>query len=279
MTVPFRTLALTVDGKTKKFGMSPYFLGYGGIIIADVAGDSDFGTIQFHVPLALHLPFNNRFDFTIGLSPSINRNSLNYSNLFFPDQYNNFGLIPDMATRETFRYTELSYFNLGAGINGIYKRNQYQTYSAGFSVNNLTQPQQSFNGQWRSVLKRRYQIHSILKFKVKENVDVLPSAKIQFQGSQKEYQFGASGFYYVDNPNIQYFNSGLWFRSRNSDAIAINIGLKYHSYAFGFTYDINVSKLHEASNGHGAFEISFQYIYNRFNYSRRIKSIKCPSYI
>ncbi|MDX1407281.1 MAG: type IX secretion system membrane protein PorP/SprF, partial [Saprospiraceae bacterium] len=62
------------------------------------------------------------------------------------------------------------------------------------------------------------------------------------------------------------FQLGAWYRIGNhfeeaftSDALILSTRFDYQNFGIGFSYDINVSSLRQASNANGSFEFSMVY--------------------
>jgi hypothetical protein len=73
------------------------------------------------------------------------------------------------------------------------------------------------------------------------------------------------------------FYLGGWYRY--SDAIAPYIALEWSKYQVAFSYDVNISSFTPATNGNGAYEVSF--IFNGKNNKRIIGpkyNFACPKF-
>jgi len=280
ISTPFHTLGLGLDARKVPRRKRNVALGYGILLNYDIAGDSRFTTWHLGVPLSLHLPLQKAKCFlSLGIMPLLEYNGIDLSGLRFPDQFSGGTFQSTNASSDNVSNTSLTYFNLAAGPNLKYVFSRKVRSSIGCSVFNIVAPRQSFSGDNSSTLSQRFCIHSSTSVRVASNVDIVPNGKFQFQKSHREIQFGCLAIHYIDNLAIPMISYGAWLRSRDYDAIILNAGLSTHNFNLGFSYDINVSDLHVASGGHGAFEISLLYIYKKYNFSHKRKSIKCPSYI
>ena len=89
----------------------------------------------------------------------------------------------------------------------------------------------------------------------------------------------------------QSFQLGLWTRLANraspfdqenattnttiwADAVIVSTRFDYNNFGLGFSYDLNVSDLSQASNGNGAFEFSI--IYHITGEEKR--DVYCPNF-
>lgn len=280
VAVPYQTVSLGIDTKTSKLRGHRKIIGYGVLLNYDIAGDSQFNTIQLHFPLSyIHSTPNKMWNLSGGLIPALVFNSLDYTLLRFPDQFDGIQYNPDLPLTEEFDKTNRSFFNIGAGGQITYKPKKTQSYTIGVAGYNLTQPNISFFDDKTVRLYARTMLHAMAMVEIKPDLDMVPAAKMQFQGTQKEYHIGAMLIKYFDNLSIIDISGGIWFRSRERDAIILGIGCNYQGYSVLCNYDINISSLKKASNGHGAFEVSVSSILYEQKKRRKMQSVKCPPYL
>lgn len=280
VAIPYRTFAFGFDRAKHHLFNSNNSLGYGILVNVDQAGDSHFSTYQLLIPVAIHRKTRgDKITLSGGLGFSFIYNSIDYSALSYPNQFDGDKYNEFMPNSEDFESDQTGYFSLSGGLNFISKPSERQTYTVGISMNNLNTPHYSFDENDVSELKSRFLFHGLSRNKITENLDVIPNLKIQFQGTQQEYQFGVILYQYLNNLRINAINYGVWFRSKDKDAIVLNLGFNISGIQTSLSYDINVSQLSEASNNHGAFEISLIYIYQKSQFRKRTKSVKCPSHL
>lgn len=278
VTVPYSTISLGTDFKHNANRKKKKPFGYGFIINYDKTGDSRYTTLQMGIPVAYHyLLSSKKAMVSFGINPQFCYNSINYSSLNFPDQFIDDKYYWAAKSLEPFTNQSISYFNLTAGVHIKFLASQKSVFETGFAINNISTPKLSFFSDNTSVLLRRYSLDANYKVRVSKRIDIEPSGKFQFQGSQKEYQYGGTLFRYFDNLMVSTVDGAIWYRSRDKDAIILHLGFDYEGYRVGLNYDINISTLDRASYGVGAFEITLIYIYSRFNQPHKFKSIKCPN--
>lgn len=162
--------------------------------------------------------------------------------------------------------------DLAAGVAYTYAReessiaaNDQLNAQIGFSTYHLTSPNQFFlNGADR--LKRKFVFHGNILFGIKNSsIGINPSWLAQMQGPSKEILAGLMIKYYI-NDNSKY--TGIKKRSSiglgayyiTGDAIIASLLYEAGRYAIGFSYDINTSKLVNASKGRSAFEITLRFV-------------------
>lgn len=280
VAVPYQTVSLGFDAHKKSFLRKSNDAGYGLLLNYDIAGDARFNTIQVNVPLAIHMKnYKKTSIFSFGIMPGFYNNSLEYTYLRFPKQFDGVQYNPLLPHGENPDHTSQSFFNLNAGIQINHKIDRKNSFSVGFSGNNLTAPDMSFYTNKIVKLPRRWLTHAMGIFYVNDDLDILPAVKMQFQGAQQEYHFGALAMRYTHNMSIPRIFGGVWFRSRDTDAIILGIGCNYNGMDIILNYDINISSLKQVSKGRGAMELTLTYLVYDKRKKRKMKSVKCPSYL
>ncbi len=280
VAIPYQTASLSFDAALKNFIKRGSETGYGILINYDIAGDSRFSTVQASIPLAIHIKdYSKTLFYSFGIMPGFIHNTLEYAYLKFPDQFDGEKYDPSIGHGEDPNLSNKTSFNLNAGFHLHWKINKNNNLSVGFSANNLTAPDMSYYDGLKVKLPRRWLAHLSANVYVGENIDLIPSAKIQFQGTQQEYQFGLMAMYYTQNRSIPMVYGGAWMRSKNYDAVILGVGLNYLGIDVILNYDINLSSLKNASNGHGAFELSLTYIVFDSRKRGKMKAVKCPGYL
>ena len=273
---PYQTLSANFDAKISNRHMQTA-LGYGLLFNYDMAGDADYTTVQFGIPLAQHIPINgNSLIFSYGLLPAIHYCSLDYSSLTFLEQFEGDRFNPQSEISEDIDMNSRLYFDFSLGTQFLFKPNKQQSYTVGFAFYNLNRPNVSFYKEDGVKLKTRTVICGTANISVTQNIDIVPGIKMQFQGKQHEFHLGGMGIFYLDNPLFSQIQTGLWFRSKNKDAIIFGLGTRYKEFDIMLDYDLNISTLRTASNGHGAFELTISYIFDKANRSKRMTAVRCP---
>lgn len=280
VAVPYQTVTVAYDSKYSIPHNRRNHIGYGAILAYDKAGDSYFSSTQFSIPLIYHVrTTQNIWQVSYGILPGLFSNGIDYAYLRFPDQFDGISYNPDVPTFEEFENTGKIFFNLGSGIRAMYTPDKRYRYGIGFAMYNMFQPNISFFDDKDIVLPRRYLVHAMSQIELNSRFDLLPALKFQFQGSQQEYHFGAMILYHTNNVTIPRLTGGIWFRSRDRDAIILGIGGVYNGYEIVLNYDINISSLQTASKGHGAMEITVSYILFEHQKRRKMAPVKCPGFL
>ncbi len=273
---PYQTFTANFDGKRIKRYRND-FMGYGLLFNFDKSGDANYSTAQIGIPFSYLFPLaSGKFILSGGIQPSLFYNSIDYNSLVFQEQYDGIKYNPDIEISENFETNSALYLNLAAGALAIFKASKTQSYTFGVAVFNINRPNISFFDDEAVQLKSRTMLHGTADISVTSDFDVIPGFKIQFQGKQQEYHFGGMCVKYFDKSPISQIQSGIWFRSKNKDAIILGLGCSYQQFDIMLNYDVNISSLRTVSYGQGAFEITVSYIVENSNRNKRMTAIRCP---
>jgi type IX secretion system PorP/SprF family membrane protein len=277
--VPYKTYSLSADTRFKK----KFFDGVpaaGLILNTDKAGDSRFSTTQLCVSGAFikKIGTDSTHFVSIGVQPGFTTKSFNLNALTFDNQYDGDNYNPGLSSGENFSKTRITYLDLGGGVSYLWKKTQRTQASAGFSALHMNMPKQSFFNNKEIRLDIKTTVNGIVEFPVAAQLDVLPSVMYQRQGKYKETVLGLFGKYYLQpfNGMTTAFSLGAFYRVK--DAFIMVANMEYRSFNVGISYDVNNSKLIEATNNRGGFEISVIYIFKKevpFIAKKRV----CPIYM
>jgi type IX secretion system PorP/SprF family membrane protein len=149
----------------------------------------------------------------------------------------------------------------------------------GFAAHHVTRPVEGFISQ-DARMPIRYTGHIGTTISIEQTAarrrtveETTLSPNIMYM-QQQDFQQINYGLYLNKYP----FVGGLWFRQnlKNPDAIIFLIGVQQEAFRFGYSYDLTVSPLTNASGGSHEFSITFQFECPQ--QMRRIRPINCPSF-
>jgi type IX secretion system PorP/SprF family membrane protein len=277
--VPYKTFSLASDTrlKTKLKNDVP---GVGLIINNDKSGDSRFGTSQIFVSGSYikKLTTDSANFISVAIQPGITTKSFDVNKLTFDNQYDGDRYNANLTSGESFSKTRITYFDLGAGLAYLWRKNDRMIVNVGLSAFHLNRPKQSFFDNDEIRLDVKTTVSGIAEIPVSAKLDVLPSFMYQRQGKFNETLFGVFGKYYlkpIDGKPTAVSLGGFY---RMKDAFIVKANMDYRSFNVGISYDVNISKLTAATNRRGGFEISIIYIFKKavpFIAKKRV----CPIYM
>jgi type IX secretion system PorP/SprF family membrane protein len=277
VSVPFNTFSFSTDFKLFQDRQSRNIVGMGINTYYDQAGDSKFGTSSVGGAMS-YLRAINEFSnhyLGLGMAYSYNDRSYDYSKLVFGTQFNGKNFDPDLYNGETFLNRGFKYHDVTAGVHWFYRPDMDQAFDAGFVVSHLNRPPQSMlnNDEIRLDPKFTFYLNAEI---IQPNKQTLsPGIYVARQGTYTEVIAGTmvsldrlSGGY-----NLQNIQAGLFLRP--VDAAIMVFQFDYQHITFGISYDVNYSKLRNASTLRGGFELTAVYMVQKKK-KKKIKNIPCP---
>lgn len=277
--VPYKTYSIAADTRLKK-KIKGGLPGLGILINTDKAGDSKFSTTQlaFSANYIKQLTDDSTHFISVGVQPGFTTKSFNTNALTFDSQYNGDAYDPSLGSGETFDKNRISYFDMGAGANYLWRKSNRKQAGFGFGMLHLNKAKQSFFSDGDIRLDIKTTVNGIYQFPVAAQIDLLPSVLYQKQGKYKETVLGLFGKYYLQPVGglTTALSVGAFYRVK--DAVIAKVNMEYRNFNVGLSYDINSSKLIEATNRKGGFEVSIIYIFKKevpFVAKKRV----CPIYM
>ncbi len=271
----YNTYSLSYDQKNT-VGRDDYF-GLGGTLWGDVAGETRYGMIQARVSGSYSKKmFGKRKSASyavVGADLGVTQRSIGQGDLRWPSQITTNGFDPTQAGEVLQDYTRY-YPDLSLGLLWFTIKDDNNYWYLGGAVHHLNAPDISFSGINAS-LYRRLTVHGGGEFLVTQSMSVKPFGLFMAQGPHKEFNGGASLKFLLGNArqSDQSFELGAYYRlgvqaspdpgdnstGLHSDAIIFQTKFNSGQASYGFTYDLNISKLASGKTGNGSFEFSVMY--------------------
>lgn len=296
VTTPYRTFGASYEMKfrasewekqdpfkTKLYKKAYNRLAGGLSFYSDKAGDGQMSTNYGTVSLATFIKTGANSSISLGLQGGIIQKSVNYSKFIFSNQYDGTTYDTNLPSGEPTGTRSFVSPDINAGLLWYYGReetsigeNNHIYGDVGFSMIHINKPKQKFLPNDYDRLYTKHIIHGKLLIGLPHsNVSLAPSIVAQFQGPQREIMAGMLIKYSIKNDTKytgfikkSYFGIGGYYRAQ--DAVIANVLLEMGHYAFGVSYDINVSGLTKVSTLRGGPEIMFRYnSTNRYLFQKR----------
>lgn len=258
---PYKTYAFSSDFSFLKDKLSS-----GILVFNDKAGDGNMGITEISVPIASKVQINSNDFLKLGLQGTWSQHSLNMSSLTWNNQYDGNIINPALSSGEK-TPANFSYFDVSSGILWNHHFENKTELNLGVSAFHLLQPKFKFLSENQADLNIRWCGYGNMSINLKkDNIILYPSMLVLVQGVTKEVDLGAMVKYkvgidsrYTGFSNASYVCLGSYYRY--NDAFIFYTSFNYKSQLnFGFSYDVNVSKLNTASNAKGGLELSLIYI-------------------
>ncbi len=252
ISVPYTTYSGWGDVHIEPKNINRSSIGLGFCIYNDNAGEGSLQTTSGYFTASFTKGFNhdNSIRAALGFSIGIINRSINFSKLVFDNQWNGTIFDPNIASHEP--YTASSIFAPDFNFGGIFcwDINEKFHANAGAAMHHINQPKLTFyDAENRVGFKLVF--HGLLKAQINDLLQVNPGIFYSNQVGINEIIIGSNILFVKEDLKLI---TGLWYRVERD--IIPHIGIIYHDFILEFSYDINVSKLHIASNYRGGLEIS-----------------------
>lgn len=251
--------------------------GLGFIVMSDRVGDHGaLSTNMLGAMYAFNFRLSRDINISAGLQVSLMNSNLRWDDyLRFPDQIDaemGFSYVTGATKPDKTSNWNLD-FNAGAVV---YASKWY----AGIAASHLTQPNVAFYSEDRVPMK--ITVHGGGLINVAEEARrqsslglgqpvVSPNIVYQYQGGLHYFNYGL----YLD---WMPFLVGVWFRNgiENADAFIFQVGVQQDYFKIGYSYDVTVSKLANATAG--AHEFTVGVMLPVPEQKKKVKAIRCPSF-
>lgn len=283
VTVPYLSQALGFETKFAWPANTDNYASIGLQVTNDQAGDSRFGKFQLLPVFAYHKSMSDVKDayLSFGIMAGAGFQHFNVSKLKFDDQYVNGQFDASTPTQDIFTNTDKNYFDLSGGV--VYSSSFANNieYYAGLSAFHINRPEANIKEivlpTDKGKLDIKWMLSGGLSAPTSETDKFIIYADFFKQGGNSQAQ---GGFMYkhdlVQNNDDETMSVSIGSFLRWNDAVIPVIKFDVYKFAFGFTYDVNVSKLKTASQSMGGFEVTMSYHSFLNIHSTSRNSMHCP---
>jgi type IX secretion system PorP/SprF family membrane protein len=236
--------------------------GVGLLITNDNAGQGTLKTMNVSAIYSKQIQINRNFSVNAGLQATYGQKTLDWSKLTFGD------MIDDRRgfvkyTDEQHGNDKKSFVDFSAGAVAFSKY-----LFVGFAAHHLTQPDEGLITTSKLPVKFTGHAGAIIPVGSKsDETSISPNILYQQQQDFRQLNLGV----YVTKGTLV---GGLWYR--NNDAVIVLIGIQQGIFKAGYSYDVTVSKLTNASAG--SHEISVGMNFNCKKPKPKYRPGVCPSF-
>lgn len=265
ISVPYTTYSAWGDMRIETERLSKSAIGFGLSVYNDNAGEGSLNTTSGYFTASFIKGFNrdNTIHAALGFSVGMINRSINFSRLVFDNQWDGTIFDPNVANGEP--YVASSLFAPDFNFGGIlsWDINEKLNANFGMALHHINQPQLTFY-ESENRLENRLVLHVLMNSRIGDQFEINPGVYFSTQRGVNEILIGSD--FLVVHDDFKLF-TGLWYRHERD--IIPDVGIVYDGFILEFSYDINVSKLHIASNYRGGMEIS---IVKTFSINQKEKS-------
>lgn len=236
--------------------------GVGFLFTNDRAGQATINTTNISGMYAYQLNITREFSMKIGMQATYAQKSVDWSKLNFGDMIDpRRGFVYN--TSEVPNVTSRTNVDFSAGLLGYSRR-----YFFGFAVHHITEPDEGFLGQSKLPMKYTGHAGAVIPLGGRYGEsNISPNILYQKQGDFEQLNLG---IYFTKGPIV----GGAWYRNR--DSFILLLGFQQDLFKFGYSYDVTVSKLTNATAG--SHELSFQMQFECRPKKKKFRTVSCPSF-
>jgi type IX secretion system PorP/SprF family membrane protein len=250
----------------------------GGFALMFNADDAGEGTLKTNIISGVYsyrMQVSRYFSIKAGFQASYFQKKLDWNMLTFGDQISpKYGFVNETAdVPPDGNYNQkVGSVDFSTGILG-YGENIF----AGVAIHHLTQPNEGFISPSKLPMKITAHMGGIINLQQHarrrriEDPTLSPNILFMKQADFEEINYG---LYFNKYPLV----TGLWFRQgfNNPDAFIALIGIQTNVFKLGYSYDVTVSRLSNATGG--SHEISLGLQFDCKPKKKRVRAINCPSF-
>jgi len=268
------------------------YVGIGGTLWGDVAGESNFGTFQARVSGSyskfLFGKYKTANYLVVGADIGMTQRRISLADLRWPQQHNGIGGFDSTAASgensllDPNSAPSVTYPDLSVGVL-FFSVQENSSYYGGVGFSHINQPNVSFLSNENASLYTKITLHAGAEYGLNKYYSVLPSFIILMQGPHREYNVGSSLRYKLGGAEFsqEYVQLGFWYRMGNqvngglhSDAAIMALRFETGSYGIGFSYDLTTSRFRRAGTANGSFELSMNYYIK----GKQRSTVYCPTF-
>ncbi len=291
-TGEFRTMTFAADFRIP---VGKNALGIGVEALNDKSAISNFGTTRAGVAVSYMQSLDrwSQHYLVAGIQGDLINRTFNPLELRLGEQWTGSDYDPTTGQRDPYldaASTSRLFYDISAGLLYFFKgRDDKFTAYAGFSVQHINEPSESFVGDASVKLPMKYSGHAGINIPILPQIHILPKLLVQSQGQSLETMYGTDVRFLFDkfDPSGNAFRFGAMFRGvggltaknvqgYNAESMIFMAGVDFKGIDLGVAYDLTISSLKEGNQSRGGFEVSLIYVGKWSKRSRDVTA--CPKF-
>jgi type IX secretion system PorP/SprF family membrane protein len=276
LPVPYKTASVWGDVQINRESIPNGWIGVGGMLLTDRAGDGGLTSNKVYGSIAYHQELGENHLLSAGFNVGFATKSIDIASFRWENQWNGKFFDGNAPSGEAFKYSQVGYMDIQAGLNYAYFPSDNLYLNAGASIMHLNTPRESFFSEEVSDnrVAPRYNFFANASYKVNEQWIINPNVYYSNQADASELVGGMMAQYNLSGGGETQVLGGLYFRP--GDAVAGMVGLEWNTTRLTFSYDATVSNMRNFNGGNGAIEFSL-IKFGTFN-TRGPRQSRCPSF-
>ena len=275
--VPFHSFSLFGDMQIFRRRNGTNWLGIGGAMFTDKAGDGNLSLTRWEGFAAYHIQLGEFQMVSVGLSAAAVERSVDFGKLTFDTQWDGFVFNNTLPNGEKGTLSKANYTDVGAGINYAIFPNELVYIKIGASMAHINQPKESFYGQENKLGMRPTGYIDMLA-RIGQRVIINPSVYYTTQKSASEIMYGS--LVSINVGGVEADGSliiGAYHRW--NEAIVGTFGYDWNGLRVMASYDYTMSQLGDYINHNGALELGLRWQGSyKDNSARDRRAYNCPRF-
>ncbi len=279
VSAPFKTSALNAEIKFPVFAGNDW-LTLGISAVHDVAGDVKLKRTQLMPVLNYHKSLSGDYDDYISLAFMAGpvNSQFDPTQLKLDDQFQNGSFSINNPTNQVFQRTGFTYWDASTGITYASGFGEDSRYYIGAAMYHFNKPKVAFYTSNSNVhIDPKYVLNAGLSTPTSDIHRFKIYADYYLQGGSS--LFAAGAMYVIEVADQFYADKratlSLGASYRWNDAIVPAVRLDWFDMSLGISYDINISRLAQASSWRGGFELTAAYQASFTNRSAARDGVRC----
>ncbi len=273
--VPYETLSAAFDQKLFLPVPGGSWLGLGGSMLHDQAGDGKLSWLQLSLSGAFHLSLSEAQSLSLGVQARAGQRALEPGQFSFGDQFTDNAFDPNTPSAEVFASQSAGFFSLGAGLNWAYSPEESRTRtSAGLGLSHLNKPSINFLDDGELPVPMLLNAHFLGLAQFAPQMDFAFNVLAQKQGPYVEVLSNVGLRCHLSVQKGKELAIQLGGGYRFDDAAIAYADVFFRDWQLGFSYDFNTSPFLAATNRRGGPELSVQYLIRQVKPPKVFKA--CP---
>jgi type IX secretion system PorP/SprF family membrane protein len=271
---PYKTMSAWGDAQFFNNRFENGWMGAGLVLLKDVAGSGNLSSTKVYGSVAYHQLLGYKSLLSGGFGIGAVNKRIDVTKLTFNSQWNGKFFDVTIPSNEVFNSTSVWYFDLNAGLNYAIFPTDNSYINAGFSVDHINMPSESFFSKTDADTRvpMRFNMFINGSFKLNDRWIINPNAYFSTISKSTEIVGGMNAHYNLSGDGNLQLIGGVYYRAK--DAMIPMIGVVVSSISATVSYDATNSTLGTYSQTLGAYELSIKKTGLFTDYG---KNVKCPS--
>ena len=240
-------------------------------IFKDVAGDAQLKSLNPNLGISFLQKINKNMMLSSGIQSGFFYKTIDVSSLHWGEQWNGYSYDSNLPSGEKTPRSSVTSFDIGGGLNlnyvqseGFISSKDAARFDLGFSLFHFGLTNNAFISNSEK-LNTKFCTYFNGEFSIPNSRNaIMPSFLYMRQGPNSEFITGALFKFILGDPstytaNKKPFSISVGGYYRFKDAIVPSVLFQLDKYAFGVSYDINISALTPATNRLGGIELMLKY--------------------